>query len=42
MVYRLYYGKITKNNGRLDAGNGKTYAWKIYSNDSNVSSVIPI
>lgn len=33
-------GKITKNNGRLDAGNNKTYAWTIYSNDSNLSNVV--
>lgn len=38
-VQITYYGKITKNNGRLDAGDGKTYAWTIYSNDSNVSGV---
>ena len=38
-VQITYYGKITKNNGRLDVGDGKTYAWAIYSNDSNVSGV---
>ena len=38
-VQITYYGKITKNNGRLDAGDGKTYSWKIYSNDSNVYGV---
>lgn len=32
-------GKITKNGGRLDSGDGQTYAWAIYSNDSGVTSV---
>ncbi|MCD4696079.1 MAG: NPP1 family protein [Bacteroidales bacterium] len=32
-------GKITKNNGNLDAGDGHTYAWTIYSNDA-VSGVV--
>ncbi|MCD4791901.1 MAG: NPP1 family protein [Bacteroidales bacterium] len=38
-VQITYYGKITKNNGRLDSGDSKTYAWAIYSNAGNVSNV---
>ena len=35
-----YNGEITKNKGRLDFGDGKTFRWRIYSNDVNVAGAI--
>lgn len=35
-----YNGEISKNNGRLDEGDGSTQQWVIYSNDT-LQSVIP-
>ena len=32
-----YTGQISRNNGTLLNGNNKTFPWKIYSNDNNVS-----
>jgi len=31
-----YQGSISKNSGRLDVGDGDTFPWRIYTNDTNV------
>jgi hypothetical protein len=36
-----YNGEVLKRKGRLDAGDKKKFPWKIYSNDKNVTGVIP-
>jgi len=35
-----YNGDIKKNSGRLDSGDGKTFAWRIYSNDTHITGAI--
>lgn len=35
-----YNGEVSKNSGRLDFGDGKTWPWRIYSNDTNVTGAI--
>jgi len=36
-----YNGQITANNGRLDAGDGQSIPWVIYSNDVGVTGATP-
>ncbi len=35
-----YNGAVSKREGKLDTGNGKTLPWRIFSNDSNMTGAI--
>lgn len=35
-----FNGEVSKNAGQLDYGDGQTFPWRIYSNDSNINDAI--